>query len=85
MSDTDVPTTDLPEAPHDFYPNVGIVIASACTSLTDDQAATRMNSVAPTGVGPWTVDDDPRPFNDGTVPGSACPDFAHHRHIRFTC
>lgn len=63
----------------------GLVYASVCTSLTDDEATTRLNFERPTGVdSPWRISDDPT-FADGTPHPAPCPSSPEHRHVLFTC
>ncbi|MQB00514.1 MAG: hypothetical protein GEU78_09525 [Actinobacteria bacterium] len=63
----------------------GLGMASACTSLTDEQATERINAVHPTGIrNPWTIVNEP--FRDGTPNGAPCPDAPDtRRHLLFEC
>lgn len=64
---------------------VGLVYASACTSLDDEAATIRINHQHPTGIAsPWRVSDDPS-FADGSPNPQPCPDSATHRHVLFSC
>ncbi|MGR6922602.1 hypothetical protein ACU635_50825 [[Actinomadura] parvosata] len=65
--------------------SVGLVCASVCTSLTDDQAAARLNEAHPTGItSRWEVADEP--FANGDPNGRPCPDRPDtHRHLLFHC
>lgn len=64
---------------------VGLVFASVCTTLPDEQATTRMNELHPTGIGSrWQIAD--QPFANGDPNGSPCdqcPEAA--RHLLFEC
>jgi hypothetical protein len=64
---------DLSTGAHDFEAYVvGIVSASACTSLPDDEAAARMNAVNPTDISSrWEIADD-ETFGDGTPHPCPC-------------
>lgn len=64
---------------------VGLVCASACTSLDDEAATVRMNFDNPTGIDSrWTIADEP--FADGTPNPSPCHDAPEtRRHLLFTC
>jgi hypothetical protein len=62
---------------------VGLVYASACTTLPDELAASRMNVESPAPHG-WAIADEP--FANGDLNGRPCdqhPDT--HRHLLFVC
>lgn len=65
--------------------SLGLVHASACTSLSDEEATIKMNQAYPTGLEQgWKIHDGP--FATGEANGVACsttPDT--HRHILFSC
>lgn len=65
--------------------SVGLVHASTCTSLTDEEATTEINVSHPTGVSSdWQITGEA--FADGTPNGTPCPVRPHtHRHLLFTC
>lgn len=65
--------------------SVGLVYASICTSLTDEQATARLNEQHPTGItSRWTVADEPFANGDPNPrPCNSHPDT--HRHLLFTC
>lgn len=72
--------------PVDFLAySVGVVYASACTSLDDATATTRMNAAVATGTDtPWRIADEP--FRTGEPNPCPCNDKpATHRHILFVC
>ncbi|MEU9891054.1 hypothetical protein [Sphaerisporangium sp. NPDC051011] len=64
--------------------SVGLVHAAACTSLTDEEAATRLNAEHPTGItSRWQVADQ---LADGEPKGASCHDLPDtHRHVLFIC
>jgi hypothetical protein len=64
---------------------VGLCYASACTSLTDDEATAQMNTEHPTGIdSAWEIANEP--FASGDPNGRPCDQHADtHRHILFTC
>lgn len=64
---------------------VGLCYASACTSLSDQEAAERMNVEHPTGISSrWSVADEA--FRTGEPNGVACHDRPNtHRHLLFAC
>lgn len=63
---------------------VGLCYASVCTSLTDEEAAARLNLDQPTGVGrPWEISKD-ETFANGQPQPRPCDQFPDtHRHILF--
>ena len=65
---------------------LGLVCASVCTSLTNEEAARRLNALHPTGISSgWEVAEDAT-FADGETPNPApCPDVEGHRHVLFEC
>lgn len=65
--------------------SVGLCMASACTSLTDDDATAQMNTEHPTGItSRWRIADEA--FQDGTPNGNPCHDHPEtHRHLLFAC
>lgn len=64
---------------------VGLVYASVCTSLTDTEATSRINTEHPTGVSSWWEIAD-EPFASGDPNGRPCDQRpATHRHLLFTC
>lgn len=73
-----------PEGPFTAYA-VGLVYASACTSLSLAEATRRMNAEHPTGIeSRWTVASED--FASGDQNGRPCdqrPDT--HRHLLFSC
>ena len=75
---------DMTAGTHDFVAYaVGLVMASACTRLPDEQATHRMDIESPALHG-WRIADEP--FRDGTPNGSPCPDNpTTHRHLLFEC
>ncbi|GII88241.1 hypothetical protein Ssi03_62310 [Sphaerisporangium siamense] len=77
------PRTDPP--PYDFKVyRAGLLHASVCTNLTDEQATGRLNTEHPTGISAqWAVCDGP--FADGTPNGATCPGLPTHRHVLFIC
>lgn len=64
----------------------GLVHASVCTSLTDEQAIDRINEEFPTGIpNQWEISPDEK-FASGERNGCPCetlPDT--HRHLLFVC
>lgn len=63
--------------------SVGLVAASVCTNLTDEQATWQMDLASPAPHG-WLISADP--FADGTPNGSPCPQNpGTHRHLLFQC
>ncbi len=62
----------------------GLSYASVCTSVSDDDAADRLNVELPSGVKPWKVAADPT-FATGETNPCPCPDSQEHRHLLFTC
>jgi hypothetical protein len=83
-------TTDGQITTHDTYDfvayTVGVVSASACTSLTDAEATARMNAEHPTGISSrWQVASDVT-FADGTPNPYPCRENPEtHRHVIFHC
>ena len=64
--------------------SVGLVSASACTVLDDEQATARMNLDYPTGIpSHWAIAEEP--FADGTPNGSPCHADPSRRHLLFHC
>lgn len=61
----------------------GLFYASACTSLSDEEATVRMNEM-PTGTrGGWAISAD-KTFTDGSPHPNPCDDNpGTHRHILF--
>jgi hypothetical protein len=66
--------------------SMGLIYASVCTSLSDDDATDRLNAEHPAGtVGGWTIASDPT-FAAGEPNPCPCnrrPET--HRHILFSC
>lgn len=66
--------------------SVGLCQASACTSLSVEEAAVRMNAEHPTGISSrWEMSSDPTFATGQTNP---CPCDEHsvtHKHYLFTC
>ncbi|HYQ69048.1 hypothetical protein [Actinophytocola sp.] len=79
---TDQPTDTTPDFVLIGY---GLVYASVCTSLDDEQATARLNMEWPTGISSrWTKSSDK--FHGGYPNPRPCerkPDT--HRHILFVC
>lgn len=63
---------------------IGLCSASACTSLSDEDAIAEMNRRHPTGVGPWFIADEPT-FATGQPHPCPCPDDSARRHVLFHC
>lgn len=65
---------------------VGIVAASVCTSLSDEEATARLNETEPTRISSgWALSEDPT-FADGSPNPQPCslkPET--HRHLLFNC
>lgn len=64
----------------------GLVHSSVCTSLTDEQATSRINEQLPTGIASqWEISPDEK-FSTGEWNGCPCETFPDtHRHILFNC
>lgn len=81
-------TTPTSTTPAEFTPYaVGLMCASVCTSLSDEEATARLNRERPTGISSaWEVSDDEF-FADGTSPNPCpCHDAPEtHRHLLFNC
>jgi hypothetical protein len=73
------------EVPPEFaaYP-MGERVA-VCTTLDDEEAATRLNDEHPTGAAPWRVSPDPTFKGGGPNPGRCEEAPATHRHLLFEC
>lgn len=74
-------------ASYDFAAySVGVVCASVCTSLTDEQATDRLNAEHPTGITTrWQVAPD-ETFATGQPNPTPCEHHPEtHRHILFHC
>jgi len=63
---------------------VGLVCASACTRLTDEETTRRLNWERPTGVAPWRISSDDHFANGSPMPGP-CEFDARNRHLLFEC
>lgn len=64
---------------------VGLIMASACTSLDDKEATKLMNQEHPTGISSqWEVSKDEK-FSTGQSNPCECPDKSTHRHVLFEC
>src|SRR5947209_5782008 len=50
---------------------IGLVCASVCTNLSDEEATRRLNWQHPTGVGPWHIASD-RTFRTGEANPHPC-------------
>lgn len=62
----------------------GLVYASVCTSLSDEEATHQLNLTHPTGVSPWKIADEPfRSGQPNPLPCERNPQT--HRHILFNC
>lgn len=66
--------------------SIGLICASVCTSLSNEEATARLNAEHPTGVqSPWRISED-KAFRNGEP--NPCPCEHHpktHRHILFNC
>lgn len=64
---------------------VGLCRAAVCTSLTNDDATTRLNTEHPTGISSrWELANGPLP--DGGGNGQPCGNHpSTHRHLLFHC
>ncbi len=64
---------------------LGLCTASACTSLTDEEASARINLEHPTGIdSSWEVSKEA--FKTGEQNGTTCLDRPMtHRHLLFEC
>jgi hypothetical protein len=72
------------EDPPEFHVSaVGMLYATVCTILSDEEAAQRLNDVEPTNVTwPWTLVADPDAHPRGRAgPCAMAPDT--HRHLLF--
>ena len=69
----------------DIY-SLGMVHASLCTTLSNEEATERMNGEFPTGIGSdWQISDD-ETFADGKEHPCKCEDSPEtHRQILFVC
>lgn len=86
MSDSDVIREIEKTEFSDFTVYVlGLCTASACTSLTDEEASARINLEHPTGIdSSWEVSKEA--FSTGEANGMTCRDNpATHRHLLFEC
>lgn len=64
----------------------GMVCASVCTSLTNEEAAARLNEEVPTGIkSKWDISEDTHFAGGKHTNPCACPDFPGNRHILFKC
>jgi hypothetical protein len=68
--------------------SVGLVYASVCTALTDEETTRQLNLEHPAGTdNGWMISDEP--FADGSPNPSKCPDAVtynqHRRHILYNC
>jgi len=63
---------------------VGLVHASVCTDLSDEEATAALNREHPTGVSPWSISTD-KTFSGGEPNPCPCPDASGRRHILFSC
>ncbi|HWB37515.1 MAG TPA: hypothetical protein VHA75_15975 [Rugosimonospora sp.] len=66
--------------------SVGVCSASACTSLTDEEAVARINEQYPTGISTaWEIAPD-KTFATGQPNPTPCEHHPEtHRHILFNC
>lgn len=63
----------------------GLIHASACTSLSDEDAERQVNLEYPTGIdSPWQLSGEAT-FADGSPHPAPCPDSSEHRHVLFVC
>lgn len=69
---------------HFLIYSAGVVYTSVCTTLSDEEATTRLNCESPTGVTPWAVSKDPN-FITGEPNPCPCPHIIGARHILFSC
>lgn len=65
--------------------SVGLVYASACSSLSPEETAERLNQECPTGISSgWYLSSDP--FRTGEPNPCPCGDSpATHKHYLFSC
>jgi len=62
----------------------GLLYASVCTSLSDEEATERLNCEHPTGIASrWTLANEP--FSGGESNPTRCFERKGNRHILFSC
>lgn len=79
-------STETPTATAPFFEAyaVGMLYASVCTNLTDEEATRELNVAHWTGMTPWEISADPT-FASGEPNPNPCEDRADCRHILFNC
>lgn len=83
---TPAPTSETPVPLAFTAYSVGLCFASVCTTLTDDEAATRLNAEHPTGIpSPWRPSAQLTFAQGGSNPGPCDTHPETHRHVLFEC
>lgn len=85
MHESTETTTDIDTAPFFEAYAVGLIYASACTNLTNEEATVRLNHEHPTGIASgWAVSDDAA-FASGQPNPCPCEQSPGRRHVLFSC